>query len=264
MMMRRSLSKKCRRLTANPYMSERSLLSRVRTLLIASLAVLVLAAGSGAAQEHVLPAGYEGDSVAVTSLTVTTSASVQVEPTLATINAAVDATAVTATGAEEEVRQKLGALAALLAERGVTLTTGHFTVYPRWDYVGDTGPVRSGFEARRQIAVAVDEMNRLAEVIQLLLDMGVSEVSGITFGLKDDADARRRAIQKALADAEAQAEAAALAMGRRLWATRSVALQSGVYSYYSGPVAWEGAGAVMPSPATVEVTATVEYLLLPR
>ena|GEM_PF-2688158 len=239
----------------------------LRCLVALSVPLIIAAlAGVSVAQVAVSQTGYgiEPGGTLLPTVTVTATAAVQVEPTLATVSAAVDASSETATGAEELVRTKLEELGALLAERGVALTAGHFTVYPRWDFQGDSGPVRSGFEARRQISVTVGEVERVSEVLQLLLDSEVSEINGITYGLKDESEARRQAIEKALADANSQADVTARTLGGRVWTIRSVLITGGVNAYYGGPVAWDGARPVAPQPVTIEVTVTVEYLLLPH
>jgi len=197
-----------------------------------------------------------------TALTVTASRTVQVEPTLAVVNAAVDAIAERAAEAESQVRQRIEALSALLEERGAALTVGHFTIYPRWEYRGERA-VQSGFEARRQIAVSLEEVDRVGEIVQLLLDAGVNEIHGISYGLKDESEARRAAIEQALSDAREQAEAAAAAVGKRVGSIQSIALEHQVNAYYGGPLTWDGSGSMAPSPATVQANVVVEYLLVP-
>lgn len=245
-------------------MKSRSI-AKIVSACVVPMAVAIGFAGAGAAQEAVLRLSSEGEpSSLVTTVTVTATAAVQVEPTLAVINASVDASSETAAEAEAEISRKLDTLAAILGEQGVTVTAGHYTVYPRWDFQVEPGPVRNGFEARRQVFVTLEEPGRVGEVIELLLDSGVSEINGISYGLKDESEARRAAIVKALADAAYQAQVAAEALDRWVWTIRSVSITGGVNTYYAGPVAWEGGGRVAPQPVTVEVTVTVEYLLLPH
>lgn len=196
-----------------------------------------------------------------TKLTVTAVAYVRTEPDLATISASYATTAETAVEAEGAVRRALETVGEALTQRGHVVTVGYFSIYPRYEYREETGPVTVGFEARRQLEVAVRDIDRVGEALQLLLDLGVNEIHGINYGLVNEAPARREAIRKALAEAREQAEAVAGLSGQKVAAVLSISIDSSMQTYFSAPLAFEASSHLTPSPATVHVTATVEYLL---
>lgn len=199
-----------------------------------------------------------------TRLTVTAVAQVRRQPDVATISAAVDASAETAAEAEALVRDLIDRVGAALREQELPVSAGHFSIYPRYDYGGESGPIPVGFEARRQLEVTVSPVERAVEAIQILLDHGVKEIHGISYGLKDEVPARREAIRRALADAREQAESVAALSGQRILEIVTIAIDSSVHSYFSGPAMFEAGSSVAPTPATVQVSATVEYRLEPK
>lgn len=227
---------------------------RIITFLIALLVGAHTASAAG-----LVEAGEVGG--IATRLTVTSVGYVRVEPDLATISAAYSASAQTSAEAEGEVRRMLEAVGSALAEQGHTVTVGYFSIYPRYEYTGDSGPIAVGFEARRQLEVAVTEIDRVGEAVQLLLDLGVNEINGINYGLQDEGPARREAISRALASARDQADAVAELSGQRSVGVLSITIDSSMQSYFGGPLAFEATANMTPSPATVHVTATVEFLL---
>lgn len=204
--------------------------------------------------------GVHGDA-GVTRLTVTATAFVRTEPDSATITASYAATAETAAEAEGAVRRGLEAVGEALARRGHVVTVGYFSIYPHYDYREETGSVITGFEARRQLEVAVRDVDRVGEALELLLELGVNEIHGINYGLVNEGPARREAIRKALADAREQAEAVAELGGWSVAGVLSVSIDGSMQTYIGAPLAFEASASLTPSPATVHVTATVEYLL---
>lgn len=196
-----------------------------------------------------------------TKLTVTSLAYVRNQPDVATINTGISASAGTSAEAEAAIRRMLDRVGAAMGERGHTVTAGHFSIYPRYDFREDSAPVIIGFEARRQLEVVVTEIDRVGEAVQLLLDLGIHEINGINYGLRDEAPARREAIRRALVDARAQAESVAELNGQKVAGLLSISIDSSVQAYFGGPVLVEAATSLTPSPATVQVAATVEFLL---
>lgn len=237
----------------------------VQLAIVSSVVVLLLGVPLTHAAETTGLSGVTGDEQGegiATKLTVTSVGYMRTEPDLATISAAYSATAETSAEAEGVVRQMLATVGEAMAERGHTVTVGYFSIYPRYDYRGDSGPIAVGFEARRQLEVAVTEIDRVGEAVQLLLDLGVNEINSINYGLQDESSARREAIRRAMAGAWEQAETVAQLEGQRIAGVLSISIDSSMQSYYGGPVAYEATANLTPSPATVHVTASVEFLLV--
>lgn len=196
-----------------------------------------------------------------TRLTVTAIASVRSQPDVAMISAAADASGQTARESEARLRDRLQEVGAALGEQGFVVTAGHLSIFPRYDYRGDAGPEIVGYEARRQLEVTLSSVDRVAQAIQLLLDYGINEIHGITYGLQNEAPARKQAIRQALAHAREQAEEIAALNGQRVLEIVSIAVDSSVHSYLGGAALHEAGAEISPTPVTVQVSATVEYRL---
>lgn len=76
--------------------------------------------------------------------------------------------------------------------------------------------VSRGYVARNSIEVRVDDVNRVAELLELSVGQGATRVGGLRFDLKEQAKLEREALRLAVAEARAKAEAAAAGAGRQV------------------------------------------------
>ena len=81
-------------------------------------------------------------------------------------------------------------------------------------YGRDPGPER--FTARTLIHVRLTDLSMLAPLTAAALDAGASRIGGMRYSARAVTDARRAALDAALADAKAGAERTALRLGGRL------------------------------------------------
>jgi uncharacterized protein len=119
--------------------------------------------------------------------------------------------------------QKLNAdaMSAVLAKlKGVGLPaeaiqTSAYELRPEFDYANNRQTLR-GYVARNALEVRVDDLPKLGQVLDVAVAAGATQVSGIRFDLKDRTGAAQTALQRAVADARAQAETAAQAAGLKV------------------------------------------------
>jgi uncharacterized protein YggE len=90
-------------------------------------------------------------------------------------------------------------------------TTG-YGLDQEWDYV-QTGRVPRGFVARNTIEVRVDDIEKVGEVIDVVVRGGATSVDGLRFDVQDRGILEREALRLAVADARGRAEAAAAGAG---------------------------------------------------
>jgi uncharacterized protein YggE len=76
--------------------------------------------------------------------------------------------------------------------------------------------VSRGYVARNSIEIRVDDVNRVAELLELSVGQGATRVGGLRFDLKEQAKLEREALRLAVAEARAKAEAAAAGAGRQV------------------------------------------------
>jgi len=95
------------------------------------------------------------------------------------------------------------------------IRTSAYELRPEFDYANNRQTLR-GYVARNAVEVRVDDLPRLGEVLDVAVAAGATSVSGIRFDLKDRANAEQMALQRAVADARAQADTAAQAAGMKV------------------------------------------------
>lgn len=77
-------------------------------------------------------------------------------------------------------------------------------------------PTIVGYRASNRVKVRVDDLALAGEVIDAAIKAGANNVSGISFELKDDRDARNQALREAAQKSRADADALAAALGLRI------------------------------------------------
>jgi uncharacterized protein YggE len=95
------------------------------------------------------------------------------------------------------------------------IQTSAYELRPEFDYANNRQTLR-GYVARNAVEVRVDDLPRLGQVLDSAVGAGATSVSGIRFDLKDRAGAEQTAVQRAVEDARAQANAAAQAAGMKV------------------------------------------------
>ena len=116
--------------------------------------------------------------------------------------------------AREAQKLNVDAMSGVLAEaQGRRLasdaikTTG-YNLHPEFDYANNKQTLR-GYVARNSVEVRVDDLPKLGEILESVVDAGATNVSGVRFDVKDRDGAEREALKMAVADARARANAAA-------------------------------------------------------
>lgn len=95
------------------------------------------------------------------------------------------------------------------------IRTVAYDLQQEWDYVNERR-ISRGYVARNSVEVRVDDISRVGEFLELAVGSGATSVGGIRFDLKDQAKLEREALQLAVADARAKAEAMAGGAGRTI------------------------------------------------
>ena len=95
------------------------------------------------------------------------------------------------------------------------IQTSAYELRPEFDYANNRQTLR-GYVARNAVDVRVDDLPKLGQVLDVAVGAGATTVSGIRFDLKDRAGTEQLALQRAVADARAQANVAAQAAGLKV------------------------------------------------
>ncbi len=150
---------------------------------------------------------------------------VRIRPDLARLQVGVETRAATAQQAQAENARLTQAVVDAVLRLGVAgedVQTAWLGLSPEYDYSGKS-PRLSGYRAFNQVNVTVRDLGRVGRVVDAAVAAGANNVSGVGFGLSDEAAVRRQALGKAVEDARARAEALARAAGVALGEVVSLA-----------------------------------------
>jgi uncharacterized protein YggE len=176
---------------------------------ILTLAVLLLLSAAAAAQD-----------LASTRPVVVTSGEgvLQRAPDRAFVTLAVEARAKSPRDAQRQNADAMAEVLKRLTDTRVpkdSIRTLGYGLEQEFDFVQGRRAAR-GFVARNAVEVRVDDVARVGEVVDTVVQGGATTVSGIRFDVQDRAAIEREALRLAVADARARAEAAASGAGRTI------------------------------------------------
>ena len=121
-----------------------------------------------------------------------------------TAQAASAANATQTTQVIDAIKRTLGA--------GGELKTNGYSISPQYQYTNGRAPKITGYQASNTVLIIVNDLSLLGKVIDAASDSGANNINGISFSLKDDTDARNRALSEATQKARSAAEAIAKAL----------------------------------------------------
>jgi hypothetical protein len=190
------------------------------------LAVLLRPGSSGPAQ-----AQGEGGTAPVPGITVVGDGVVSVKPDTCALHLGVHSTARTASDALAGTRRVAERIVQQLRAQGVgegDLQTSGLNVYPIEGRTPDGGidpAATTGYRASATISIDAADVARAGALLDAGMQAGATSVQGLTYGLRQEAPARQRALQAAIEDARGKAQALAMAARLPLGAIRSVVEQ---------------------------------------
>src|SRR5215207_1013646 len=159
------------------------------------------------------------DTRRVTRVMVGGDSIVQAQPDTAILTIAVVTQGRRAIDAQQENATKTDAVVRALkaaAGAGAEVKTSGYSVQPMRVYKEGQPPTITGYEARNSVTVTMSELNKLGSVIDAAAQAGSNDVSGIAFTLRNDRQARDRALGEATREAMSKAQVIAQALGGRV------------------------------------------------
>jgi hypothetical protein len=156
------------------------------------------------------------------TIAVTGQGEVQAVPDRVVISFAVETTAARAGEAAAENAKRSAAVSTALKGKLAaedTVTTSRYVIEPRYDTTR-TGEQRepriTGYVARNEVTVESRQIEQVGTLVDTAIGAGANRVGGLQFTLAKRADALHTALEKAGAEARAQAESVARGLGVRL------------------------------------------------
>lgn len=198
-------------------------------------------------------------------LIVSGKGEVETEPDMATITMGVSTIDFSAQQAYLENNKKMSGVIDDLKELGIEradMKTTKFSIHPSYDHDRSTGEKRfKGYRVSHNIVAKVRSLESIGRVLDQIVSAGVTDLSGISFGIQTPKDlqslARRRAVQDAYAKAIELAEAAGVNLGP---AVRVEETRYAPVSFAKG-FEREQAPPIEPGTYRIGVTVIVHYLI---
>ncbi len=228
--------------------------------LLAASALIVPAAATAAPQVAINPAGP------VVELSVYES--VESVPDRVTIGAGVTTTAPTATGAMRQNAAEMTRVIERIKALGVpekNIQTTGISLAAQYDYTEGRAVFR-GYQAGNRVSVILGKVEETGRVLDALVEVGATDLSGPEFSIADDTAAKEAARQSAVARGEAQAKAYARMLGYSGVRVLSVseAIEGRLPVFAASKVMAEAAPTstlVLPGQVSTGVTVTITYEL---
>ncbi len=211
-----------------------------RALMLKSFTATVFAAGLMAAPFAMAQAAPAAPVAPVapaamvmpTTLSLSVTGEVSAAPDMATVSFAVVTQGKTASDAMKANNVRMNAVIASLKAAGIAakdIQTSNLNLNPQYVYKDNLPPTLTGYEARDQITVRVNDLAQTGAVIDAVVKAGINQIDSIGFGLKDDDAVLDQARQKAVTSLNQRANLYASATGLKI--KRLLSLEEGASSY---------------------------------
>lgn len=153
-----------------------------------------------------------------TKITVEGSGCLSAIPDMLTIRVNATALSESMLLAQQNIGETVSSMTQALLALGIAETdivTTSYGYYPRYSYENEL-PQLTGYQANHEIEVTCRDVALLDAVITALTDCGVSEIYDVSFGVMNESDLYKQALELAVRAAEEKAAALAAASGLTL------------------------------------------------
>lgn len=206
----------------------------------------------------------------VTRVMITGDSIIQAQPDTAILTVSVVTQNRSAIEAQQENASKTEAVVRAVkaaAGAGAEVKTSGYNVQPQRVYNPNQTPTITGYEVHNSVTVTTSDLNKVGAIIDAAAQAGSNEIAGVAFTLRQDRQARDRALSEATQEAVGKARMIATALGGRV--VRIIEVQEAGFQtippvpYFAtaGPMA--GAQAKIATPIEVgslEITSRVQVI----
>jgi uncharacterized protein YggE len=159
------------------------------------------------------------------TITVNGTGKSTVTPDRFTFSVGVQTVAPTVDQAVNQNNTRVAAVVAALKKAGAAdteLRTSNFAIWPQQDYTQGKLPRILGYQVSNNITVTKSEIADAGKLLQVAVNAGVNQSSGLQFEVSDPAKGRSEGLAAAFQDARAKAALLATAAGRSLGRTMTI------------------------------------------
>ena len=106
------------------------------------------------------------------------------------------------------------------------ISTGNYNFNPVYRHTDNGKRILEGYEATNSVAIVVDDLNLVGQIIDAALNHGANQINSLNFGLRDKKIYQDEALRLAVLDAKHKAQIAATALGKSIVSVRNVTINS--------------------------------------
>ena len=165
---------------------------------------------------------------AARTLEVTGRGLVMTKHDTATISLGFNSVQENAVSAFNTMAGSMNDVAVALKQMGIKdeqIMTGTLSLQPEYEWLKEGGQVLKGYRAINTVSITTQELNRIAEIIQVAIGAGANQLNGISFAVKDGDELIEQAIDMAVDDAKAKADRVAKRLGTEVVGVVRVSIQ---------------------------------------
>jgi uncharacterized protein YggE len=206
-------------------------------VLLSVVAVVFLASCQG----QPAPTTVISNQPIVRQISVTGHGEVYIVPDVAYVNIGVQNTAASVTEVlNQNTDQAVGIRTALagLGVEDIDIQTSSFSIYPMPQYDNEGNLTGTLYQASNTVYVTVRDLSKLGEILDAVVRSGANTINGISFDVTDSTAAVGEARQKAVEDAQTQAQELVDATGTSLGEVQSIY----IYGYSVPSPVYDGKG----------------------
>lgn len=166
------------------------------------------------------------------TLNLSAHGEVRAAPDKAMITFGVQTEATTAAEAMAQNRTRMNQVMQALRRAGIEeryIQTSGLNLSPQYDYVQNEPPRLRGYQATNRVTVEIRDLERVGSTADAVVNAGVNQIDGISFGLINPQQAEDQARMAAVQALQAKANLYANALGVRLAGIRNLS-EGGGYS----------------------------------
>ena len=170
-------------------------------------------------QNQAVATPAQNDNKRVTRVMVVGDSIVQAQPDTAILTISVVTQNRAAIQAQQENAAKTDAVVSVLktvAGAGAEVKTSGYSVQPQRVYKEGQPPTITGYEVRNSVTVTTSDLTKVGPIIDAAAQAGSNDIAGIAFTLRQDRQARDRALGEATQEAVGKARMIANALGGRV------------------------------------------------
>ena len=168
------------------------------------------------------------------TLNVTGSGTVYLDADIAYASLGVSYTGADLSVIQQQANETIEAVCKAMEEAGLdakNISTDNINIYPMYDYSENDSKL-TGYRIDERLSIHTEDIDALGAYIDAAFAAGANTFDSITFSVKDDSQAKKDALKKAVQDAREKAEVIAEASGEEIDSVVTIS-ENEQYSYYN-------------------------------